>query len=77
MIPGHGPISDYQGLADYIEMLTIIRKRMMTLINKGASLEEVYAAKITKEWDKKQGDPTRLINRAYMSLTHRILIEKR
>ena len=77
VIPGHGPVSDYQGLTDYTEMLTIIHKRMMALINNGASLEEVYAAKVTKEWDKKQGDPTGFINRAYMSLTHRVLIDKR
>jgi len=77
VIPGHGPVSDYQGLADYIEMLTIIHKRMMALIDNGASLEDVYAAKVTKEWDKKQGNPTGFINRAYMSLTHRVLIDKR
>ncbi len=77
VIPGHGAVSDYQGLADYIEMLTIIRKRMMALIDNGASLEDVYAAKVTKEWDKKQGNPTGFINRAYMSLTHRVLIDKR
>ena len=75
VIPGHGAVSDYQGLADYIEMLTIIRKRMMALIDNGASLEDVYSAKVTKEWDKKQGNPTGFINRAYMSLTHRVLID--
>ena len=77
VIPGHGPVSDYQGLADYTEMLTIIHERMMALIDNGASLEDVYAAKVTKEWDKKQGNPTGFINRAYMSLTHRVLIDKR
>ena len=77
VIPGHGAVSDYQGLADYIEMLTIIHKRMMAVIDNGASLEDVYAAKVTKEWDKKQGNPTGFINRAYMSLTHRVLIDKR
>jgi hypothetical protein len=56
-------------------MLTIIRKRMMALIDNGASLEDVYSAKVTKEWDKKQGNPTGFINRAYMSLTHRVLID--
>jgi len=50
---------------------------MMALIDNGASLEDVYAAKVTKEWDKEQGNPTGFINRAYMSLTHRVLIDKR
>ena len=77
VIPGHGPVSDYQGLADYTEMLTIIHERLMALIDNGPSLEGLYAAKVTKEWDQKQGNPTGFINRAYMSLTHRVLIDKR
>jgi cyclase len=73
VIPGHGPIATYQDLANYIAMLSTIRDRMMVLINDGASLEEVYAAKITKDWDKKNGDNTGFINRAYMSLTHKVV----
>lgn len=73
VIPGHGPIADYEALAAYIEMLTTIRGRMMTLIEKGATLEEVYAAKVTSDWDEKNGDNTGFVNRAYMSLTHKIV----
>ncbi|NND81761.1 MAG: MBL fold metallo-hydrolase [Gammaproteobacteria bacterium] len=72
VIPGHGKVSDYQGLADYIEMLKSIRATMMKLINDGATLEEVIAAKPTKKYDAKVGTNSGLfINRAYMSLTHR------
>ena len=35
----------------------------------GATLEEVIAARPTANWDDKKGDPTRLIDRAYLSLT--------
>jgi len=70
VIPGHGPITDYQALADYIDMLSIIRDRMLVLIDEGATLEEVYAAKPTADYDEKMGDNTGFINRAYMSLTH-------
>lgn len=73
VIPGHGPIVDYQALEGYIEMLTTIRSRMMVLIEKGATLEDVYAAKVTSEWDEKNGDNTGFINRAYMSLTHKVV----
>ncbi len=38
VIPGHGPVSDYQGLVDYIEMLTIIHQQMAALIEEGESL---------------------------------------
>ena len=73
VIPGHGAVSDYQGLADYIEMLQTIRKRMMVLIRDGATLAEVYDAEVTEEWDEKKGNPKGFINRAYMSLTHRVV----
>jgi cyclase len=70
VIPGHGPITDYQALVDYVDMLQTIRDRMMAMIEKGASLDEVYAENLTSEWDKKKGDNSGFINRAYMSLTH-------
>ena len=71
VIPGHGPVTDYQALSDYIDMLTVIRDRIVKLIESGATLEEVYAAKPTAEYDEAQGDNTLVVNRAYMSLTHR------
>jgi glyoxylase-like metal-dependent hydrolase (beta-lactamase superfamily II) len=68
VIPGHGEVSDYQGLVDYIAMLKTIRNRMSALIESGASLEQVIAARPTSDWDETQGDPTRLIDRAYASM---------
>ena len=73
VIPGHGPLANYEDLVEYVDMLTTIRNRMMVLIEKGATLEEVYAAKVTSEWDEKNGNNTGFINRAYMSLTHRVV----
>lgn len=73
VIPGHGPVSDYQGLSDYIDMLTVIRDRLVMMIKSGKSLEEIIAAKPTAEYDSQMGDPTMLINRAYVSLTHRFV----
>ena len=70
VIPGHGPITDYQALSKYVDMLTTIRDRMTALINKGATLEDVYAADVTKEWG---GDSAGFSNRAYMSLTHKVV----
>ena len=71
VIPGHGPVTDYQALSDYVEMLVVIRDRMLEMIDQGKTLEEVYAAKPTADFDKKMGDNTGFINRAYMSLTHK------
>jgi glyoxylase-like metal-dependent hydrolase (beta-lactamase superfamily II) len=69
VIPGHGPVSDYQGLADYVTMLKTIRDRIQSLIATGASLEQVIAARPTAEWDEERGDPALLIDRAYASMT--------
>lgn len=69
VIPGHGPVSDYRGLADYVTMLRTIRDRIAALVATGASLEQVIAARPTAEWDEQRGDPTRLLDRAYASMT--------
>ena len=69
VVPGHGPVASYDDLAEYITMLTEIRGNMMALIGQGATLEEVMAARPTANWDDKKGDPTRLVDRAYLSLT--------
>lgn len=73
IIPGHGPITDYHALVAYIDMLKTIRARLVKLIKAGATLEEVYAAKPTAEYDAVQGDNTGFINRAYTSLTHKVI----
>ena len=69
VVPGHGPVAGYDDLAEYITMLTEIRGKMRALIGQGATLEEVIAAAPTANWDARMGDPNRLINRAYASLT--------
>lgn len=68
VIPGHGPVADYQTLVDYIDMLTVVRDRMQALIDTGESLEEIIAAKPTAEFDERYGDPAMLVDRAYASL---------
>lgn len=71
VVPGHGPVADYQALADYVAMLTTIRDRMTALIASGATLQQVVAARPTSEWDAKKGDPASFLNRSYASLTRR------
>jgi len=68
VIPGHGPVSDYQGLADYVAMLSEIRDRIAEMIESGMSLEQVIAAEPTSDWDESRGNPTMLIDRAYASM---------
>jgi glyoxylase-like metal-dependent hydrolase (beta-lactamase superfamily II) len=69
VIPGHGPVTDYAELADYVAMLRTIRDRIAALIAGGATLEQVVAARPTRGWDEEQGDPAAFLNRSYASLT--------
>jgi glyoxylase-like metal-dependent hydrolase (beta-lactamase superfamily II) len=68
IVPGHGPVSDTQGLREYVAMLSEIRDRLSALISSGATLEQVRAAEITAEWDDSRGDSSMLLNRAYASM---------
>lgn len=69
VLAGHGPISDYRGLLGYVTMLSTIRDRIRALVDSGATLEQVVAARPTAEWDEIHGDPTMLIDRAYAGMT--------
>ena len=69
VIPGHGPITDYNAMENYVNMLTIVRDRIVSMIEDGKTLEEVIAAKPTEEFDALFGDPGLLVNRAYVSLS--------
>lgn len=73
VIPGHGPVTDYAALAEYVDMLKTVRSRMVELIRAGATLDDMYTAKVTAEFDEKMGDNTAFINRSYWSLVHRAI----
>ncbi|MGD8324490.1 MAG: MBL fold metallo-hydrolase [Gammaproteobacteria bacterium] len=70
VVPGHGAVSDYQGLENYIAMLSEIRDRLSALMSSGATLEQVQAADITADWDAGKGDPTMLLDRAFASMSN-------
>jgi glyoxylase-like metal-dependent hydrolase (beta-lactamase superfamily II) len=69
VIPGHGPVAKYEDLAAYIEMLKGVRAKLAALVDSGATLAQALAAKPTAEWDVRYGDPTRMVNRGYASLS--------
>jgi glyoxylase-like metal-dependent hydrolase (beta-lactamase superfamily II) len=71
VVPGHGPVADYQALVDYVAMLTTIRDRIAALVASGATLQQVVAAQPTSEWDQAKGNPAGFLDRSYASLTRR------
>jgi cyclase len=58
VIPGHGRISDSADVAYYRDMVTIVRDRVQAMIDKGMTLEQVQAAKITADYDPRYGATT-------------------
>jgi cyclase len=53
IIPGHGQLSKKQDLVDYNAMLTTIRDRVKTQMDKGKTLDQITATDPTKGFEKK------------------------
>jgi glyoxylase-like metal-dependent hydrolase (beta-lactamase superfamily II) len=56
IVPGHGRISDEADLVEYRDMVTIVRDRVRSLIDKGQTLSQVQASRPTLEYDALYGD---------------------
>jgi glyoxylase-like metal-dependent hydrolase (beta-lactamase superfamily II) len=75
IIPGHGKVTDVNHVKLAVEMLYIIRGKMVKLIEQNMSLSEIQEAKITSEFDERWssgrriGGPEGLIASAYKDLT--------
>jgi cyclase len=71
VIPGHGRLCDEADVVEYRDMLTIVRDRVQAMIKKGATLEQVRAAKPTSDYDPLYGadmDPAKFVDAVYQSL---------
>ncbi len=72
IIPGHGPLSDKQGLQGYLEMLETVKDRMNKLIAEGKSLEEIIELKPNADYDEALGkafiNPEQFLRIVYGSL---------
>jgi cyclase len=55
IVPGHGPLGDRAALQRYRTMLTAIRDKVRAQKAKGATLEQVQAARPTAEFDAQWG----------------------
>jgi len=51
VIPGHGRICDDADVVEFRDMVVIVRDRVRDMIKKGKTLEEVKAAKLTRDYD--------------------------
>jgi glyoxylase-like metal-dependent hydrolase (beta-lactamase superfamily II) len=58
VIPGHGRISDEAGVLEYHDMIVIVRDRIRDAIMKGMTLEQVKAARLTRDYDPRYAAAT-------------------
>ena len=71
VIPGQGRIADEADVVEYRDMITIVRDRIQDMINRGMTVEQVKAARPTRDYDGRYGDPTAMIEAAYRELSSR------
>ncbi len=58
IVPGHGRICDEWEVVEYRDMVTIIRDRIQTMIDRRMTLDQVRAARPTLEYDPRFGTDT-------------------
>jgi glyoxylase-like metal-dependent hydrolase (beta-lactamase superfamily II) len=55
VVPGHGRVADHAEVAYYRDMLTVVRDRINDMIRRKMTLEQVKAARPTREYDPRYG----------------------
>jgi len=68
IIPGTGPVQTKADLQALNDMCNTLRDRFLKLMKQGMGPKEMIAAKPTKEYDEKWGDPELFIANAYRGL---------
>jgi len=58
VVPGRGYLSNEHEVLEYRDMVVIVRDRVRDMLNKGATLEQVKAARVTADYDTRYGSST-------------------
>jgi glyoxylase-like metal-dependent hydrolase (beta-lactamase superfamily II) len=58
LVPGHGRIADHADLVEYRDMVTVIRDRIKSLVDRGLTLAQVKAANPTLGYRARYGSDT-------------------
>ena len=58
IVPGHGYLCDEHEVAEYRDMVAIVRDRVQAMIKAGATLDQVKAARLTADYDTRYGANT-------------------
>ena len=70
VVPGRGYLADEADVAEYRDMVTIVRDRVRDMVAKGMSLDQVKASKPTADYDVVYGarEGQAFIETAYRTL---------
>jgi glyoxylase-like metal-dependent hydrolase (beta-lactamase superfamily II) len=74
VVAGHGRVCDEAEVVEYRDMVTIVRDRVADLIKKGQSLQQVKAARPSRDYDGEYGgsgssSPDAFVEAVFKSLT--------
>jgi cyclase len=58
VVPGHGYLSDEHEVVEYRDMVVIVRDRVKTMRDAGATLAQIQAARVTADYDTRYGANT-------------------
>jgi hypothetical protein len=73
MIPGHGRVAEETDVAEFRDMVVIVRDRVQDLLAKKMTLAQIKASKPSRDYDAEYGaspaDADRFVESIYRSLT--------
>jgi glyoxylase-like metal-dependent hydrolase (beta-lactamase superfamily II) len=58
IVPGHGYLADEHEVLEYRDMVVIVRDRVKAMVDAGATLQQVQAARVTADYDTQYGAST-------------------
>ena len=67
-MPGHGRVCDSADVAYYRDLVTIVRDRVQDMKKKGMTLDQVKAARPTRDYDPRYGSGEQFVEAIYKTL---------
>jgi glyoxylase-like metal-dependent hydrolase (beta-lactamase superfamily II) len=77
IVPGHGRICDEADLVEFRDMVIIVRDRVRDLIKRDMTLDQVKAARPTRDYDTEYVNPTSFVKAdQFVEAVYRSLVSK-